>query len=273
MPDSRSARGPHPKDADCFAPAALPALRSAVDDLSWLLDRGYPKKAALKLVGDRHALRDRQRMAVQRCAASDADWRARRARAVTESDLAGETLVVDGYNVLLTVEAALSGGVLLLGRDGVVRDLTSMSGHYRRMRTTRPALQAIASFTAAAWCRELRWLFDRPISNSGRLKQAIDELASAHGWPWHVELVASPDRDLISSQAIVATADSGVLDRCGRWFNLARAVVERSAPQAWTVDLSGGESDAGTKQFVLRDGSVDSRLLQPGVEEGDWPED
>ena len=80
MPDSRTARGPHPKDAECFAPSALPALRQAVAELSWLLERGYPKKAALKLVGDRHALRDRQRMAVQRCAASDQDRARRRAR-------------------------------------------------------------------------------------------------------------------------------------------------------------------------------------------------
>jgi hypothetical protein len=153
--------------------------------------------------------------------------------------LAGETLMVDGYNVLLTVEAALSGGVLLLGGDGVVRDLTSMSGHYRRMRSTKPALEAIAAFTAAAACRDLIWLFDRPISNSGRLKQAIDALAAEAAWPWQVELVASPDRELIASPSIVATADSGVLDRCGRWFNLAREVVRAAVPGAWVVDLSG----------------------------------
>src|SRR5688572_12966440 len=159
MPDSRTARGPHPKDSDCFATSALPALRCAVAELSWLLDR--------------------QRMAVQRCAASQEDRVARWSRTVPASELAGETLAVDGYNILLTVEAALSGGVLLLGSDGVVRDLTSMSGHYRRMRSTRPALEAIAAFAAAHSCRELLWLFDRPISNSGRLKQSIDELATA----------------------------------------------------------------------------------------------
>jgi hypothetical protein len=238
VPDSRTARGPHPKDADCFAPTALPALRDAVAELSWLLDRDYPKKAALKLVGDRHALRDRQRMAVQRCAASRADRERRRAREVARRALAGEPLVIDGYNVLLTVEAALSGGVLLLGGDGVVRDLTSMSGHYRRMRSTTPALAAIAAFTTAAGCRELVWLFDRPISNSGRLKQSIDAMAAAAAWPWQVELVANPDRELIASPAIVATADSGVLDRCGRWFNLACEVVRASIPGAWIVDLS-----------------------------------
>ena len=56
--------------------------------------------------------------------------------------------------------------------------------------------------------------------------------------------MASPDRDLIASPAIVATADSGVLDRCGRWFNLARDVVERSAPEAWMIDLSSGSEAA-----------------------------
>ena len=110
------------------------------------------------------------------------------------SALAGETLLVDGYNVLLTVEAALSGGVLLLGRDGVLRgSFTSMSGHYRRMRSTRPALEAIAAFCSDAGCSDpLSWYFDRPISNSGRLKQAIDALASEAGWAWDVELVAEP---------------------------------------------------------------------------------
>ena len=161
--------------------------------------------------------------------------------------LAGESLLVDGYNVLLTVEAALSGGVLLLGRDGVVRDLTSMSGHYRRMRSTRPALEAIAVFCSAAGARELIWYFDRPISNSGRLKQSIDTLAQEQGWPWDVRLVASPDRTLVESASIIATADSGVLDRCQRWFNLAREVVEAAVPGAWIVDLSGSLKSSASR--------------------------
>jgi hypothetical protein len=238
VPDTRTARGPHPKDSDCFAPTALTAIRAAVAELCWLLDRGYPKKAALKLVGDRHALRDRQRMAVQRCAASAEECRLRRARRVDAAELAGEVLAVDGYNVLLTVEAALSGGVLLLGRDGVLRDLTSMSGHYRRMKSTRAALESIAAFCSGAGCTGLAWYFDRPISNSGRLKQTMDALAVEEGWPWDVRLVANPDGALIEAPGIVATADSGVLDRCDRWFNLAREVVKAAVPGAWVVDLS-----------------------------------
>ena len=107
MPDTRTKRGPHPKDRDCFAPPAVPTLRTATADLSWLLSHGYSARAATKLVGDRYDLRDRQRKALQRCAASDEDCAQRRSRQVGAEALEGEIVAVDGYNVLLTLEAAL----------------------------------------------------------------------------------------------------------------------------------------------------------------------
>ncbi len=237
MPDSRTLRGPHPKDADCFAPAAVTTLRSAVADLSWLLERGYPPKAALKLVGDRHALRDRQRRALQRCAAGDSACAGRRRRRVERDALAGQVLAVDGYNVLLTLEAALSGGVLLLGRDGALRDLAAMSGHYRRVRVTRRALQLVAGRISAAGCEAVHWLLDRPVSNSARLKRLIEETVDTAAAPWSVELTDRTDRQLVESAHVVASADSAILDRCRRWFNLARDVVEAEIPDAWIVDL------------------------------------
>ena len=54
-----------------FAPSVWPVLRAAVADLSWLLSRGYAEPSALKLVGDRFQLTERQRIAVMRSACSD----------------------------------------------------------------------------------------------------------------------------------------------------------------------------------------------------------
>src|SRR4051794_18466345 len=65
-------RGPAPKDLVLFGAAALPALVEAVADLSWLWDRGYAELSSLKLVGDRHALTERQRMAVRRSSCAEA---------------------------------------------------------------------------------------------------------------------------------------------------------------------------------------------------------
>ena len=237
VPDRRSQRGPHPKDLDCFAADNIPALRCGVSDLSWLLTRGYTQKAALKLVGDRYALRDRQRRALQRCAASDGECEGRRRKRLAPRALAGRQLAVDGYNVLLTLEAALSNGVLLLARDGVLRDLAAMSAHYRRVQTTRPAIGLLADFFAAHRVRSVRWLLDRPVSNSGRLKRLIEEAVADRHPVWTVELTHHTDRVLSEYPEVVATADSAILDRCREWVNLARHVVEASIPNAWIVDL------------------------------------
>ena len=237
MPDRRTLRGAHPKDRDCFSPAALDTLRRAVADLSWLLGRGYSPKASMKLVGDRHALRDRQRKALRRCAASDEDCARRRRNRLAVAELTGEPIVVDGYNLLLTIEAALSSGVLLLGRDGVMRDLAAMSGHYRRLTVTRQAVGLIAAAVAAAGCCRVRWLLDRPVSNSGRLGALIEDRVAGERPQWTVELTDRTDRVLIESPEVVASADSAVIDRCRRWCNLARHIVETAVPNAWIVDL------------------------------------
>lgn len=239
MADTRSHRGAHPKDEKCFDVESLPALQAALDDLCWLLSRGYSSNASLKLVGDRYTLRDRQRKALQRCAASEEECALRRERRVEPGAMRGETLVIDGYNVLLTVEAALSGGVLLLGRDQTFRDMAAMSRHYRRVNETRPALELLAGFLDEVGCSEVRWYLDRPISNSGRLKGLIETVGSELSQTWDVELLANTDRAIIRSPHIVATADSAILDRCERWLNLARLVVERFVPGAWILDLGG----------------------------------
>src|SRR4051812_27185623 len=60
--------GADPTDRETFADRDLPKLRAAVDELSWLLGRGYAELAASTLVGDHHQLDRRQRLAIRRCA-------------------------------------------------------------------------------------------------------------------------------------------------------------------------------------------------------------
>ena len=238
MPDRRRHRGPHPGDAERFAAARVPALAAAVAELSWLFDRGYAQTAALKLVGDRHALDQRQRTAVRRAACADAAVAARRARRVSPAAAAGALLAIDGFNVLTTIEAALAGGALLACRDGCHRDMASMHGSYRQVEETAPALAAIGATLAGLRPARCRWLFDRPVSNSGRLAELLRATAAAHGWPWSAEVVDDPDRALRAAGAeLVATADAAVLDACGAWLDLARLVIEAQLPRAWIVRL------------------------------------
>jgi hypothetical protein len=238
VPDKRTHRGPHPRDAELFAPRCHAALRQATADLSWLLSREYADVAALKLVGDRYRLRQRQRTAVMRCACSDRALARRREHQVATSDLRGQPLWIDGYNCLTSIEAALAGGVILAARDGTYRDLASVHGTYRKVIETVPALEGFGRLLADWGAAPCVWYLDRPVSNSGRLKAVILQAAADHGWDWDVLLVADPDPLLAAAEQIVATADSVILDRCRRWVNLAREVIETCAPQSNVVDLA-----------------------------------
>ncbi len=237
MPDKRKHRGPHPGDAKDFSTSRIPALRSAVADLSLLLQKGYASNSTLKLVGDRYDLTARQRKAVARAACDDTAAAGRRERLVVPGAVRGKSIDIDGYNLLITLEAALSGGVLLCGRDGTFRDLASMHGSYRRVEETAAALEMAGRYLAAVEPDSVRWLLDRPVSNSGRLKVNIEETAASAGWNWTVRLVPDPDPVLAGRRTIIVSSDSAVLDRCGPWLNLARDIVETHVPDAWILRL------------------------------------
>ena len=238
MPDKRTHRGPHPQDAELFAPAAISSQRTALQDFSLLLTKGYAQKSSLKLVGDRFSLTERQRLAIMRSACSDQQLDSRNQRCVTIQDLTGKAIAIDGYNILITIEAAMSGGVIFKGRDGCLRDLASIHGTYRKVTETIPAVQLIGRFLKEIGVAKVLWLLDSPVSNSGRLKTLIGELVQKNNWNWEIQLLASPDGKLSKTDMIVVSSDSVVLDRCKHWANLAGAIIEQKLSDAYIVDLS-----------------------------------
>ena len=242
MPDRRSHRGPHPADEKLFAPQAIGNLRLAIADFSLLLTKGYAEKSSLKLVGDRFSLTERQRMAVMRSACSDQQLASRSQRRIEPNDLAGQCVAVDGYNVLITIEAAMSGGMIFRGRDGCYRDLASIHGTYRKVTETIPAVQLIGDFLAEIGTAKALWLLDSPVSNSGRLKNLIGKLARKNDWNWEVELLFSPDAELKKTDLIAATSDSVILDDCKSWVNLAKEVITQRLSSATVVDLATSNS-------------------------------
>ncbi len=238
MPDSRAHRGPHPHDAELFGDSAVRDLQMAVVHLSWLLSRGYAERSSLKLVGDRFALAQRQRIAVMRSACRDEAIVHRIGQRVEPAAMKERPVVIDGFNLLTTIEAALAGGVILHSRDGCFRDMASMHGSYRKVHETLPAIQQIGDYLAGIGVATVTWYLDSPVSNSGRLKTILLDAAAAKNWNWQVELVHDPDPLLAEAEEIVVTADSAILDRCQIWCNVARQIVEQSISTARIVDLS-----------------------------------
>ncbi len=219
-----------------FAARCLPLLWKAGAELAWLLNRGYSSKPALELVGDHHQLHRRQREALQRTICTATRAQIRRSRKVS---LQGRKVAVDGFNVLIGIEAALSGGLMLRGLDGFIRNLADMRGTYRMVEeTSEAAMLAHKALTSAA---QAVWFLDRPVSNCFRLATLLHRVGC------HVRVIDRVDHHLCSLTAeenhwIIATADSRILDRVPEVVDLP-ALVLPELENVWLLDFTAFEDD------------------------------
>ncbi len=249
MAGHQTHRGPAPKDDRLFAARQLPALRAAATDLCWLLDRGYSARSSIELVGNRHNLTSRQRMALSRYACSDEDHQRRTQLRVELTSLRGQELWLDGYNILTVLESALSGGIIISSRDGCYRDIAGIHKRYRKVSETIPALNLVAETVSALGVSVCRWWLDQPVSNSGRLKTLILDTARDNGWSMEAEVTFSPDHVLSHTNHIIATSDGIVLDRCQQWVNLTRFIITQRIPKARILDFSTSKNPADPIEF------------------------
>ena len=227
MPTHQKHRGQHPQDAHLFGVRYQADLQTAVHDLSWLLSRGYAEKSSLKLVGDRFRLKERQRKAIARAVCTDAQRIERQKKRLSIRDLKDKKVVIDGFNLLISIEAALSGGIILACRDGCFRDIASIHGSYKSVMETPQAVALVGQAMQDLQIQSAHWYLDSPVSNSGRLKTTLREFAETQQLDWQIDLVFNPDKVLAESSEIVVSSDGWILDECQRWFNLARVLIEK----------------------------------------------
>lgn len=232
MPDKRKHRGQHPADAKLFGSPMIPILKQAIEDLSWLMSQGYPEKASLKLVGDRFRLKERQREAIIRCACTAEAKKKRQKNKIVAKQLQHQPLAIDGFNLLITIESALSNGMIFDCMDGCYRDLASIHGTYKRVMETEKAIMLIGKGLETLGVGPVHWLLDRPVSNSGRMKTFLYETADQKEWDWEVDLCYNPDARLTESDDIIVSSDSMVIDGAGRWTNFARYCIDTFIPHA-----------------------------------------
>jgi hypothetical protein len=230
-------RGLGPRDENTFNPSSIPRLKSAVYDLSWLLERGYAAKAALELTGNHYQLSARQRLAVAHAAYDGAERQA----PLPLDVLKGKEIVIDGFNLLILIETALGGGIVIRCADGCYRDIESVYGSYRMTLETKDAIMLISEALAAQKPKSVLWLFDRPVSNSGRISDFINRIAAENDWPFLAKAVERVDSLLVESPRVVITSDSAILNKSGAWCNLAAYLVENTVTDANIVDLRPAE--------------------------------
>jgi hypothetical protein len=219
-------RGKNTGDDGLFSfPKQIDKMKSAVQDMNYLLSRNYAEKASSELVGNHYRLKTRQIQAVRSAAASEAQIEKRKSKKLIFLDLKDKTVYLDGFNVLILLESLLSEAYIFQGVDGCFRDLSGVHGTYKRVNQTQQAIELVASFFLKSSAEKLIWIFDKPVSNSGRIKQIILDFVQENNLSWEVELEFNPDKFLVDNADISVSSDAWILDHCKNWFNLIEYLI------------------------------------------------
>ncbi len=203
-------------------------FRKAATDYFYLLDRKYPQKGTLKLVGDRYKLSGDQRTILYRGISSKSRADIRRKRLTRSSE--NKTLIIDGYNVLFTILNYRLGKPLFISNDGILRDAGSLHGKLRNEDIFCECVSLLFEFLIPCKPEHLEIFLDSPVSHSAVHKFIIDKEMSACSVSGNCNVVKSPDFEIKQyTEGLVCTSDTAIINKTGNLIlDLPRLVLEKN---------------------------------------------
>ena len=226
-----SKRGFDLNDKRWFSENELYKLRKAHEEIKWLLDRDYKLESIINFVGGRYQFSTRQRDALKRGTCSTKNKILRKSKELNVNEQKDKILNIDGFNLIISLEVALSGGTLIVGDDGLIRDLAGLRGNYRLIDKTDIAIEYLFKFLKSKEVKIINIYLDSPVSNSGNLKFRILEHSKKYNIITNVNLVNNADVVLEKLDYIV-TSDATILDKCKSYINLSRDIISEYIPEA-----------------------------------------
>jgi hypothetical protein len=126
---------------------------------------------------------------------------------------------------------------MVVADDGFVRDISGVSSAYRMGAVTIRAIDLIMEVLRGAHPQKTLFLFDAPISKSGRLAAYVAERLAVMGLDGEARAVKVPEKILIGYDGVVATSDSAIIDRVEKAIDLAGEVIRERISEPWFVTL------------------------------------
>lgn len=229
-------RGFVPTDEVEFNEKNIKILKTAQKDICTLINRGYYIDKTTEFVGNHFMLSARQRLALKRAIAPNNDIINRQNRLITKLS-PKSTVNIDGLNLIITLEVALSNSTIIKCMDNTIRDLAGLRGTYKIVDKTLIALELIANKFNDMNIDKAIFYLDSPVSNTGRLKTYIMDLSKNWNFEVEVNLVYNADVVLEKLDNVITT-DGIILNKCKSWLNIACEIASKNIDNFSYIDLS-----------------------------------
>lgn len=196
-------------------------LRSAAEDLRYLLDKGYKKEGAVNFVANRYNLDGLCRSILYRAVISKMDVEEIRRRHASLDELVGSKVVIDGFNLINTLHTIYKGCLLIMCDDGVIRDVSEVHGKFRFADEVKEVINCSVGLLKDLHVSEAIYYYESQISRSGEVSAFTRESLAKFGLKGNAVTTKSVDSVIIKEGCIAITSDSALILRVKRFFDLA----------------------------------------------------
>lgn len=201
----------------------------AVRDYAFLLGKGYPDKRSLELVADRYHLDNRGRALLFRGVFKKEVNGRHRKKVLPGEPPPGSLLRVDVLNQLYTLVSYLSGKLVYVASDGMLRDVSGFFGKPVEGKVLRQSVQHLFAFLLEKQFSKVTFYLDAQASAASSVNKELNRACLASGPD--LEIVESEEVDaLLTSEegCLLATSDTTIIGRCKcTIYDLARQVLEQ----------------------------------------------
>jgi len=216
-------------------------VEEAAIDYRFLLDRGYSRNDALSLVAKRYGLTPVERMALYRGVHRSFESSTIFAKIVNPVNFVLDKLVIDMYNTVITIVAALRGQPLVLGDDCLVRDLRGSKLHHSEYSLLEDAIHLLSLEIAVFRPKSVVVVAESQISHSAEQAVALCRCIEALGVRCTKIVTPTVDSTIVKisdSACVVATTDTVIALRVPHIYPLTTVVALKRMRVKPSIDFS-----------------------------------
>lgn len=186
----------------------------AAEDIRYLLERGYRRDSSIRFAGDHYGLDKNERYILARTVFSTPIASSRKRKKLNAHNLKNKDLLIDGYNVLITLESLLEGEEIWVADDSFLRDIRGIFKNHSNDDRTFRAVEEMLSFILRTETKNVEILLDVQMKDSGELAALIRKRMHDLSIKGDARTSKHVDFDLknCTPDKVVATADGVIID-------------------------------------------------------------